>query len=147
MKVIHTISNLFDSSFEPVEITQVFSYALLNVSGSGITENNVRVSVVAAEALPGHKVVTASGFLANQQDADVLLGITTSAVSPAGIAEVVFKGVINESSWNWVPNSPLFLGNLGNITQTPSSSGKIRRIGIALSPTSINVDFFPTITQ
>lgn len=102
-------------------------------------------TVVASEALGGHRAVTVDGRHAESASANILAGITTSAVAVGGSVVVVSAGRISESSWSWAPDAPIFLGPAGTLTQTPPSSGLIRRVAWAITPTQINVDFMPPI--
>lgn len=103
--------------------------------------------VVAAEPLGGHRVVTASGFLCGPENANAAVGITKTASVTGDTSEVVVQGIMEEASWSWTPEAPIFVGSAGVLTQTTPSSGLIRRVGWATSPTTINVDFLPPITQ
>lgn len=104
-------------------------------------------SVVAQEALGGHRAVTADGFLAGPEDADRFGGITLHAGATGETVDVAVKGLIEESSWSWTPDQPIFIGALGVLTQTPSTSGLVRRIAWAMSATTINVDIMPPVVQ
>lgn len=104
-------------------------------------------NVIAAEALGGNRAVTVDGFHANPEDADRFGGITlTSGVLGATVG-VLVKGLMTEGSWNWTPDQPIFIGPNGVLTQSPSTTGLIRRIAWAMSPTQINVDLMPPILQ
>ena len=104
-------------------------------------------SVVAAEALGGHRAVTVDGFHASPADADKLAGISMTSGVFGATVDVVVKGLMEEGSWNWTPGLPVFIGAAGVLTQNPSTTGLIRRIAWAVSPTSLNVDILPPIAQ
>ncbi len=104
-------------------------------------------TVLAAQPLGGHRAVTVDGFHADPEDADSLAGITTAAGAAGSVVDVVVKGPMVEPSWNWTPGQPVFIGALGVLTQNPSTTGLIRRIAWAVSPTQINVDLMPPILQ
>ena len=108
--------------------------------GAGLT-------VVAAEALGGHRVVTADGLHCDPQAADRAIGITTGAAVFGQGASVLASGPMTEASWTWTPGLPLFIGMSGVLTHTAPPGGKVRRVAFALTPTLINIDFFPPITQ
>lgn len=104
-------------------------------------------SVLAQENLGGHRAVTVDGFHAGPEDADRLVGISSQAGSTGATVDVVTKGLMEESSWNWNPDAPIFIGAAGVLTQTPSTSGLVRRIAWAISAKEINVDIMPPILQ
>lgn len=104
-------------------------------------------SVVATAALGGHRVVTVEGQHAEPDDANLVAGITTASASIGETADVVVKGLIEEGSWSWTPDAPVFIGAAGVLTQSPSTTGLIRRIAWAVSPTVINVDIMPPVLQ
>lgn len=104
-------------------------------------------TVLAAEPLGGHRAVTVTGFHANPEDADLLAGITSAAGVLGSTVDVVVKGFVEEGSWNWTPDQPIFLGAAGVLTQNPSTTGTIRRIAWAVSATAINVDILPPVVQ
>lgn len=103
-------------------------------------------SVVASENLGGHRLISLTGFYAQPENSDLFGGISQSAVVTGDTVELVRYGVIEEGSWNWTPNAPIFSGPNGILTQTPPTTGIVRRVAWAMDETKINVDFFPTIT-
>jgi hypothetical protein len=104
-------------------------------------------TVVAQEALGGHRTVTVDGFHAGPEDADRLAGVSIAAGVIGATVDVTVKGMIEESSWSWTPEQPIFIGPGGVLTQSPSTTGPIRRIAWALSATAINVDIMPPVLQ
>lgn len=113
------------------------------VSVFNITQGSGTASVIAAEALGGHRVVTMSGNYASKDNADDkfnILGITQGAVISGGTATVTTYGVITESSWNWTAGLPVFLSTNGQLTQSAPTSGFRLIIGRAKSATTLFVD-------
>ena len=108
-------------------------------AGSGVT------SVTAAVALGGHRAITADGQYATPDTLDRFVGITVAAVSAGQKAAYRAAGYMIEGSWNWQPDSPLFITGAGILTQAPPVSGALRRIAWAISPTEINIDPFQVI--
>ena len=84
------------------------------------------VAVTAAENLGGHRIVTVEGYYASKgtpTDKNKVLGMTTGAVSSGGEATVQVSGFIEESSWNWNVDLPVFLSTNGQLTQSAITSG------------------------
>lgn len=102
-------------------------------------------TVLAAEALGGHRAVTADGFHAEPEEANAVAGITLTSAATGASVVVVSSGLMQEDSWNWTPNLPVFFGASGVLTQTAPNAGLIRRIAWAITPTKINVDMMPPI--
>ena len=84
------------------------------------------VAITAAENLGGHRIVTVEGFYASKDtatDKNKVLGMTTGAVSIGSEATVQVSGFIEESSWNWDVDLPVFLSTDGQLTQSAITSG------------------------
>ncbi len=110
---------------------------IYNVLGGGAT------TVVAAENLGGHRIVTVEGYYAskdNLSDKFKILGMTTGAVVSGDDASIITHGFITESSWNWTVGNPIFLDANGLLTQTPPIGGFRMIIGIPQTSTSMFVD-------
>lgn len=102
-------------------------------------------SVTAGENLGGHRVVAtngadaavyASSLVLNQ--ANMVLGMTTAAVSVGGDVNVIRQGEVEEPSWNWTIGSPVYLGNNGVLTQTlPNGAAFSLIVGFPVTPTKL----------
>lgn len=103
----------------------------------------------AGVALGGHRVVYARAdgkldYASNLVAAhgDRVIGVTVASASANEDATLVSFGPIEEPSWNWVANTPVYLGTNGQMTQVPPASPAafIMRIGVPTSPTSLFVN-------
>jgi hypothetical protein len=103
-------------------------------------------TIIAAEAIGGHRAITVSGFHCEPATANELAGISSGAASIGNSISYVVQGLMTEGSWSWTAGLPIYLSALGVLTHTPPVSGVQRVIGWAISATEINVDFAPTIT-
>ncbi len=66
-----------------------------------------------------------------------VIGITTTAVS-SGPVVVQSASTVTESSWNWTPNLPVYVGLNGVPTQTPVVGAVFSQIwGMALTATQV----------
>lgn len=82
--------------------------------------------LLTASAIGGHRVVAADSsgravYASNDivvQSAKVV-GITVSAVGAGELTVVVRSGEVEESSWNWDTDLPVYLGTNGTLTQVP----------------------------
>lgn len=118
-------------SIEPGELNvaiQPQENAVNVLTGATIINNygSDTVAITAAENLGGHRIVTVEGFYASKDtatDKNKVLGMTTGAVSIGSEATVQVSGFIEESSWNWNVDLPVFLSTNGQLTQSAITSG------------------------
>jgi len=118
-------------SIEPGELNvaiQPQENAVNVLTGATIINNygSDTVAITAAENLGGHRIVTVEGFYASKDtatDRNKVLGMTTGAVSIGSEATVQVSGFIEESSWNWNVDLPVFLSTDGQLTQSAITSG------------------------
>lgn len=100
------------------------------------------ITYIAPIYLGGNRVVTSEIIYADSSDiltVGKVIGITkTSAISFAPITIQVI-GELN-GFFGLIPNLPVYLSTLGNITQTLPLSGYIQKIGIATSSTTILIN-------
>jgi len=105
---------------------------------------------VAGQDLGGHRVVAMAGDAsaiyadcAVASHAGRLLGLTTGAAS-AGAPCIVAGAteVVEEPSWSWTADAPVYLGHDGLLTQTvPAAPDALFSlvVGVALTPTKVLV--------
>lgn len=144
MRVVQEFSELLTPEFQAIRIVNQMSFVVPSISAA--PSDALRISVQAAEPLGSHRIVTVDGFLATPSTLDKIVGVTSAAAILGTQANVMSKGKIEELSWNWIPNAPLFLGALGTLTQAVPV-GNVRRVAWAMSPTTIYVDLMPPISQ
>jgi hypothetical protein len=108
-------------------------------AGSGLV-----TSFVAASALSGHRVMITSGNgtcnYASSSDTShalKLAGISTGAAAQGSTIDLQNSGRMEEPTWNWTPEQPIFCGITGNLTQTPPTTGFQCVVAMAESATSI----------
>ncbi|MDB5716302.1 MAG: hypothetical protein JWO15_3699 [Sphingomonadales bacterium] len=75
----------------------------------------------------------------NPNHAFLVRGLTLNSVPGAGNeVQIQTTGDITDSTWNWIPGKPIFLGTNGNISQIYDSSKSFSLIiGVAITPTTI----------
>jgi hypothetical protein len=101
-------------------------------------------TIVAGEALGGHRVVTAQGLHCMPDTLSIIIGITVGAGALGTDVEYLPFGPMTENSWSWTPNAPIFAGSNGVLTQA-EPAGNSRRVAFATTATTIAVDLQPTI--
>lgn len=69
-----------------------------------------------------------------------VLGFAFASADIGSQVAFVRRGFVEDSRWSWA-RGPVYVGNDGEITQTPPSSGFSQVAGIAVTPTKILADF------
>lgn len=118
--------------------------------------SQVIISGTASVNLSGHRIVTKKPngtleYASNDSLAylNAPLWMTQGAALAGSIASVLSYGEIIESSWDWEPGLPIFLGVNGLLVQNPIpvSPGALflAEIGTAITADSVFVDRKPSI--
>lgn len=123
----------------PGDINNV--YLQINDPGS------IRLTRIADLTLSGHKLVVPVGDghveLADNNilsHADRVVWMTTQSALEGEPVEVLAFGSFDEMSWSWTPLMPIYLGEMGELTQTPPDVSMALfswRVAIATTPTRI----------
>lgn len=104
----------------------------------------------ADEAISALRVLspTTTGHVQYAQPADITpVGISITAAASGDLVTVAGTDrVIEDGSWTWTSNSPVFCGTNGVLTQTVPTSGKLLVVGHAHSATQIVVRFGQPVT-
>lgn len=146
---------------KPTEITvvsksQEFTVIPRDTHSSVIVTNSVfrnggsgNLVHTAGEAIGGHRFVILDAsedlFYASNTvlaDAEKVLGMTTNAAPIGGSATVQRSGELEEPSWSWTLDTPIFLSSNGQMTQTrPSASGSfVLQVAFPITPTKVFID-------
>ena len=118
------------------------------VKGDKGDPGGVTTTKVSGQPLGGQRVVILAndGFLYyassfTENHCNKVLGITTAAFTSGANTTIQLMDVMEESSWNWTPDLPIFLGDNGLLTQNEDATGIfILQIGVALTATKIYID-------
>jgi hypothetical protein len=109
-----------------------FATAATSISAGQVVALTATGAVLADPANPAHRwaaaAVAVSSALAGNQ-----VRLTTS-------------GRVSETSWAWTAGQPIYASTGGSLTQSPPSSGWLRIIGHAETPTSIWIQIHQPIT-
>ena len=111
------------------------------------------VEQTAGENLGGNRVIVVLGDLAfyadkdNLSHVDKVRGISTEAFTTGNIGCVQIGGFMQDPSWSWTPDLPVFLSNNGLLTQTVPTTGFILQLGVADTATRILIDLKMPIVQ
>lgn len=112
---------------------------------AGLVPGVLTATGLAGETISGQRAVrfdtAGTVWLADKDSvafAPHTAGIITGAVVIGEIATVLLQGKFDEVSWTWT-QGPIWLGDDGQLTQTPPTTGVLVQIGLALKATSIRV--------
>lgn len=105
------------------------------------------LSKKAQGTLSGHRVVYSFSptHVAYANPTDYLqigkvLGMTTGAAADGEDVVVQDKGILIEPGWAW-NSGDIFLAANGQLTQVLPTAGFLFRVGVALSPTAVQLNF------
>jgi hypothetical protein len=125
------------------------------IPGSSASASTMTITGTAAQALSGHAAVyrRTDGLIDYASADDVAcmresIWVTLGAASMGDDVTCVIFGEMSEGSWTWTPNSLIFLGLAGALTQTVPSeptSDFLRVMGYAPLPTKMFVNSQPAI--
>lgn len=130
--------------------TEVRTNTIVSIGGQGpqgpAGASTTYLYMTAGMILSGHRVVCNSDIglvyasASTVASASSIIGITTGAVLNGALAEVQIASTLEEPSWTWTINDPIFVGDNGLLTQIPPTSGYVCIIGFAVSSTKILID-------
>ncbi len=140
---------IINSNSSPLLVTRPKKRALVVVGKQGPAgPAQSTILGTAGEDLGGHRAVVfnASGqaVYADQTETDHagrIAGVTTGAATSGSAVTIQRTGEMTEPGWSWNPESPLYLGTDGMLTETPPTSGVLQSIGHAVTATKILLDF------
>lgn len=102
------------------------------------------ITLTAGEALGGHRIVTTNALgqaiyadVSSLPQANSVVGLTLGATLSGAQATVQLAGLIEEPSWSWIPQQPIYLTGLGQLTQTRPTTGNMLQIATPVTATSI----------
>lgn len=106
------------------------------------------VQITAQAVINAYRAVGYDGYF-TQPTAESLskyAGVNRVATVIGEPLSVVREGLMTEDGWSWTPDAPIFIAADGVLTQTqPTFGNPVRRIGWAISATTINLDPYPII--
>jgi hypothetical protein len=101
----------------------------------------------AASTLSGHRALKLNidgkvEYASSDDLSDVrkVIGVGLNAATLDNPITVKGQGEIEESSWSWTPELPIYLGVAGALTQSPPSTGFVQILGTAISATKMFVN-------
>lgn len=110
------------------------------------SSDTVDVKITTAQVINAYRAVGYDGYMTplTLEGLSMYAGISKVAALAGEKISVVRQGLIEESAWAWTTNAPVFISEMGVLTQT-LPNGPVRRIGWAITPTKLNLDPYPII--
>lgn len=113
---------------------------------AGGATNSITYNLEAAIPISGHRVCTLDDtgkvIYADINNIDhglKILGVSTHAAAAGAYVQILAWGDLEELSWSWDVDKPLFLGENGTILQNVSDINYDIIIGFCWSPTKIYI--------
>lgn len=133
-------------SLETISLNELKAFLGTGTGGTGTVTSDTIMTLTSDRSLSGHRVVASvSGSLiyASRTNLDCVnnvVGILKDAVSAGGTASIQFRGYMDEPSWTWQLDRPVFVGLDGYLTQTPPSVGFSQQIATVISATRVLIN-------
>lgn len=140
------IDSNFDLTLTPQEPLRLTVGTGFNINP--VDTGTLDVAIIAQSTINAYRAVGYDGLF-TQPTADSLsryAGVNRIAAVSGDPLNVVRVGLMEENGWSWIPNTPIFIGTDGVLTQIqPVFGNPVRRIGWAISATTLNLDPYPII--
>lgn len=78
---------------------------------------------------------------------NVVLGLSLTAAAADADVSVGRSGQLTDAAWAWTPNSPVWCGVDGTLTQVAPSEGWLVQIGHALTDTKMQLEIVDEVTR
>jgi hypothetical protein len=108
--------------------------------------------MMSGSIMSGHRMVTVNtnGKLIYADStvpshASRVIGIIISSVVVDELTQVYITGSVEEPSWTWDINEPIYLSTNGQLTQTPPLTGFLLIVGFPITSTKIFIDLVTPI--
>jgi len=125
------------------DVVEITAYAQGEAAGGGTA--SFEYEAIAGENMGAYKLVRidlGTAYLADKDDiANIgeVLGLTTAVSTTGNPVTIQTGGEISDTSWTWSKGS-VFMGDSGELTQTPPTVGVLQKVGTVLTATSILID-------
>lgn len=126
----------------------VIDFVAGSIKGDKGEPGGYTITKIANGSLAGHRVVVLNSDNTvsyassdNADNADNVLGITAHAATSGAEIVIQLRDIMEEATWDWTPQNPVFLGLDGLLTQNEEMVGLFTLImGTALTSTKILIN-------
>lgn len=109
---------------------------------------------VASGTVTGLRAVSATGANSvaetdpnDRESMTAFLGIAKGSALNNEAVDVQTLGVLTDVAFSWTVDEPIWIGASGQLTQVVPLGGFLRKVGVALSPTSMAISLGPLIRR
>ena len=124
------------ASSEPSTHRAVIRGALI-YTGTSIVAREAGENISALKCVRGD--ADGKVYVATNLNAPSIIGVTTTSATIGNLINIRTDGQMEDSSWAWEEDLPIFCGAFGALTQIPPTSGYSCPVGIPISPTAMIV--------
>ena len=134
-----------DSTVEVLDFTSSEPVLITTYNDTYNIDTTATIAV-AGEFINGHRIVTrmiGSIYHADRETPShqsQVLGMSLNAGNISDSINIITMGYVNEPSWSWTPDKPLFLNNDGQMTEIPPTSGFLIQVAQSISSTEVWID-------
>ena len=114
---------------------------------TGVNRTTTEITVTAFEAISMYDLlaVSSNGIVkADSSDttlAGKIIGFAVETAEAGDLVLVALDGAITNESWSFTIGALLFAGTNGEITETAPETGFIQHVGIAITATTLRIQF------
>lgn len=130
-----------------VSLDDIKAYLIKAGLGAGVaTESDTIIKVNAGTNLGGQRIVVQiNGLLDyayynNLDHMNKVVGITTASYIAGQLASVQFRGYMEDPSWHWSTDAPIFVGSQGIMTQAVPTVGFVQQVATVITPVKILIN-------
>lgn len=132
----------FETTIYEIQTDNEIQIEVITDADQLIVPGTNRVTYTAGETVYGGRIVelNSMGEVKHASSTGTgfgIIGLATQAGNAGNRIEVVTFGSFTDSSFNFIPDEPIFLRENGIISQTPPSTGVTLVVGSAITSTSI----------
>lgn len=107
----------------------------------------VLIDLTVTENITAGDVVNGDGSKANSAiyiKRNKVIGIAKATIANGFSGQIVTEGEVENLSWSWIAGNSLYL-NGTSLSTTPAATGFVKKIGVAKTPTKVEVILEPSI--
>jgi hypothetical protein len=125
------------ASAQPKTINMTAKGAIV-YTGTGVIACEAGETISALKCVQGDS--DSKIYICSNIDAFAVMGVAISSATIGGMVNVRTSGLLEDSSWNWIEDIPIFCSTDGILSQTPPTEGYMVQMGVPKTPTSMVIN-------
>lgn len=143
------LTNVIETEDESIVVSEEPDVVIIEVAEQGPAgpKGDSDTSFPTNSVINSHRAIITDnlGYAKHASSTDVthaalIIGVSLNSVTDLSNVNVRSLGFMEDNSWNWTPAQPLFVGNIGQLTQTPPAVGFSLIVATAITPTKIFIN-------